>query len=194
MATNPMTNERIASPGSIHRQLRTLSVWRRTNQTVGPARSRTSRWLTLTVAAVLAVTTACAGDGPTAPGDPDGGGPGAPATPVGAYAISTVDAKSLPWTMYADTGYTLEVQGGTLSITTDAKWVAKTTTRETVAGFVSVYTDSTFGTWAISSGGKTAVLTNVESGSTSSVTWTSTAATVVQLDGATTHTIVYTKN
>lgn len=117
-----------------------------------------------------------------------------PGTPVGTYTISTIDAKALPWTMYADTGYTLEVQSGTLSITADAKWVAKTTTRETVAGFVSIYNDSTFGTWATSGGGKTAVLTNVESGSTSSVTWTTTAATVVQLDGATSHTIIYTKN
>ena len=146
------------------------------------------------MAAVLAVTIACAGDSPTAPDTGDDGSTSTPVSPVGTYTISTIDAKALPWTMYADTGYTLEVQTGTLSITADSKWVAKTTTRETVAGFVSIYNDSTFGTWSTSAGGKIGVLTNVESGSTSSVTWTSTVATVVQLDGATSHTIVYAKN
>lgn len=96
--------------------------------------------------------------------------------------------------MYADTGYTLQVQSGTLAITTDGKWVSKVVSRETVAGFVSTYTDSTFGTWSVAAGSKTAVLTNAETNTTSSATWTSTQATVVQLDGATSHTIVYTKN
>ncbi len=154
-------------------------------------RARASRWLTLGVAAVLAVTVACSGDGVTGPGSNE---PPAPATPVGVYTLSTVDAKTLPWTMFADTGYTLEIQSGTLDISANGKWVSKVTSRETVAGFVSIYNDSTFGTWTVATGSKTAVLTNAETNQTSNATWTATKATVVQLDGATSHTIVYTKN
>lgn len=152
-------------------------------------RIRVSRWMTLSLAAAL-ITSACSkGDSVTGPGGPTG-----PATPVGAYTLSTVDAKALPWTMYSDVGYTLEVQGSTLAITADGKWVSKTVTRETVAGNVSTYSDSTFGTWTVTTSGTSAVLTNAETSDASNVTWTATTATVLQLDGATTHAYLFTKN
>jgi hypothetical protein len=150
-------------------------------------------WLGGVAAAVLAITACGKGDSPTGPG-------GAPATPVGAYTLLTIDAKELPFTMYSDTGYTLEIQSGSLSVTSTAgtttggKWVAKVIQRETVAGFVSTYNDSTFGTWTLPAGATTAVFTNAESNTASSVTWTSADATVTDVDGTTTHRSVYKRN
>ena len=144
-----------------------------------------SIWSVVPLAAVLAIT-ACGGDGPT--------GPSVPATPEGAFTLQTIDAKSLPFTMYADGAYTLEVQSGTLSITANGKWVAKATTRETVAGIVSVYNDSTFGTWTQVQGSKTAALVNTESSTTSNATWGATDITVTEVDGTTTRRIVYRRN
>ncbi|MDA1081207.1 MAG: hypothetical protein O2973_05945 [Gemmatimonadetes bacterium] len=191
-----MTIDLMSSPKSGALPVTTLAGVRAVNQPVHHATGRSPRWLTLWTAAVLAVTSACsAGKDVTAPGGSDNpGGSNGPATPVGSYTLSTVDAKPLPWTMYADTGYTLQLQSGTLAITADGKWVSKVVSLENVAGNLSTYSDSTFGTWTVAPGAKTAVITNVETNSTSSATWTSTAATVVQLDGATSHTIVYTKN
>ncbi|HVZ50049.1 MAG TPA: hypothetical protein VG916_14780 [Gemmatimonadaceae bacterium] len=151
---------------------------------------RVPLWLTL-VAIIAVAASACAGDKVAAPGD--GPGDHTPATPVGSYALTTVDAMALPWTMFADSGYTLEIQGATLAITADGKWVSKVVQRETVAGFVSTYNDSTFGTWTATASSKTAVLTNAETATTSSATWTATGLTVQQLDGATTHTYAYTR-
>jgi hypothetical protein len=147
----------------------------------------------VTVVAIVAlIASACAGDTVAAPGDPPGDQ--TPATPVGSYTLVTVDAKALPWTMFADTGYTLEVQGATLAITSDGKWVSKVVQRETVAGFVSTYNDSTFGTWTATASSKSAVLTNAETATTSSAAWTATGLTVQQLDGATTRAYAYTRS
>lgn len=162
-------------------------------------RATNSSWSSgrVTLAALFTLTlVACSGgDKVTGPSETP-----APATPAGAYTLSTVDAKTLPWTMYAATGYTLEIQSATLNVTADGKWVSKSVTRETVDGFVSTYTDSTFGTWAATGAGasgavkKSATFTNAETLQTSSVTWTATGLTVQQLDGATTHAYAYTRN
>lgn len=184
MATNP-TNFRMNT-------LRSLTMPQneeyRTVRPFVPAARRVPFWMTL--AAVVALSTAACskGDGVTGPANT------APPTPAGAYTLTTVDAKALPWTMYADTGYTLEVQSATLAITADGKWVSKVVSRETVAGFVSIYNDSTFGTWTATASTKTAVLTNAETATTSSATWTATGVTVSQLDGATMHSFAYTRN
>jgi hypothetical protein len=129
---------------------------------------------------------ACKGDGPT--------GPSVPATPEGSYSLSTVDAKALPYMMYSDTGYTLEVMSGTLTISAGGKWVAKAVTRETVDGFVSTYSDSTFGTWTQVQGAARATLTNAETNVQSSVTWTASDLTVDDVDGTVTRKVVYRRN
>lgn len=135
---------------------------------------------------MLAVTACSKSDGPTAAV--------APATPEGAYTLSTIDAKTLPYTMYADTGYTLEVTSGTLSVTAGGRWVSKIVTRETVAGFASTYSDSTFGTWALPGNSKTAVFTNAETKATSNATWTATDISIDDNDGTTTRRLVYRRN
>ena len=136
---------------------------------------------------VFAITACSKGEGTTGVAAP-------PPTPVGNYTLSTIDAKTLPYMMYADTGYTLEVSGGTLAVTTAGKWVSKLTTRETVAGNVSTYSDSTFGTWSLPTGSKIAVFVNTETGVTSNATWTATDVTVNDVDGATTRKIIYRRN
>lgn len=128
---------------------------------------------------------ACAGDGAT--------GPGA-GTPEGNYTLSTVDAKALPYMMYSDTGYTLEVMSGSLTVSAGGKWVARATTRETVAGFVSTYTDSTFGTWTTASSGSTVTLLNTETSVAASATWTTSDITVTEVDGTVSRKIVYRRD
>lgn len=142
------------------------------------------RWLTLSVLTMLWLG-ACGKDGAT-------GLNGAPATPEGMYSLSTIETKSLPYTMYADTGYTLEITSGLISITSDGKWVSKITSRETVAGFASVYIDSTFGTWTVAA--STAAFTNTETQVISNVSWTARDVTVNEVDGAVTRRIVYRKS
>ena len=149
-------------------------------------------WRAATVFAVLAVTgmAACSkGEGTTGPVVTP-----PPATPVGTYALSSIDAKLMPYTMYSDTGYTLELSSGTLSVTTAGRWVSKIVSKETVAGNVSTYSDSTFGTWALGGAAITAVFTNSETNTTSAVTWTAKDVTVNDVDGAVTHKVLYKKN
>lgn len=138
----------------------------------------------------VAVVTACSkGEGPT--------GPAIPATPVGTYTLLTIDTKALPYLMYADTGYTLEISSGTLTVTSGARWVSKIVQRETVAGNVSTYSDSTFGTWALPTGSTapgSATFVNAETNASTTVTWTATDITVDDKDGTTTRRVVYRRN
>jgi hypothetical protein len=136
---------------------------------------------------------ACGSDGgTTGPNGPNGpNGPSAPATPEGNFTLNMIDSKTLPFSMYADTGYTLEIMGGSIAITANGKWVSKITSRETVAGFASTYNDSTFGTWVVS--GTTASFTNTETAVVSNVTWTASDVTVNEVSGSVTRKIVYKK-
>jgi hypothetical protein len=137
----------------------------------------------MTLIALGTLLQACsAGDGPG----------GVPATPQGEYTLNMIEQKPLPYAWFTEPDYMLEVTGGTISIKSDGKWVSKITSRETVAGFVSTYTDSTFGTWT--SGNGAASLTNAESSTISSATWTAADVTVTDVDGSTTRKILYRKN
>ena len=146
-------------------------------------------WCIAAACAVLTVTACSKGDSVTGPGTTP-----PPATPVGTYTLSTIDAKAMPYTIYSDTGYTLQLSSGTLSVTTGGRWVSKVVSKETVAGNVSTYTDSTFGTWALGSAATTAVFTNGETNVTSTVTWTAADVTVNDVDGTVTRKILYKKN
>jgi hypothetical protein len=139
------------------------------------------RWKTLIALGTL--LQACGGgDGPS----------GVPATPQGEYTLNMIEQKALPYAWYTEPDYSLEVTAGSISIKADGKWVAKITSRETVAGFVSTYNDSTFGTWTSANG--TASLTNAESSTISSATWTGADVTVTDVEGTTTRKILYRKN
>lgn len=128
----------------------------------------------------------CAGESAT--------GPSTPVTPEGSFTLSTIDSRVLPYSMFADTGYTLEVTSGTLSITPNQRWVARMTTRETVAGNVSTYSDSSFGTWSATQGSTTAALLNAETNVISNATWTLTDITVTDVNSGVTRQIRYLRN
>lgn len=142
-------------------------------------------WKTLAAIGMLWLG-ACAGESAT--------GPSIPVTPEGSFTLSTIDSKVLPYSMFADTGYTLEVMSGTLSVTPDHKWVSRMTTRETVAGNVSTYSDSAFGTWSASQGSTTASLLNAETSVISNATWTSTDITITDVNSGVTRRILYLRN
>lgn len=142
-----------------------------------------------TAAAVLSVTACSKSDGVTGPSVAP-----PPATPVGAYTLSSIDAKTLPYTMFADTGYTLQVSSGTLSVTAAGKWVSKLVSKETVAGNISTYSDSTYGTWTQAVGTTIAVFINAETNITTNVTWTAADVTVNDIDGTITHKVLYKRN
>ena len=144
-----------------------------------------SRWKTLGAIGTLLLVAACS-DGPT--------GPSIPPTPVGTFVLNTIESKALPYAMFADSGYKLEITSGTLAITVNGKWVSKITSRETVVGFASTYIDSSFGTWTVPSGATTAVLINTETNITSNATWTASDVTVNEVDGTIARKIVYRRN
>lgn len=145
--------------------------------------------LIATAAALLSVAisiTACKGETPT--------GPAAPPTPVGFYTLSTIDGKPMPYRMYADTGFTIDISSGTLLITVAGQWVSKIVSKETVMGTVSTYTDSTYGTWTQPVGSTIVVFLNAETRVTTNGTWTVADATVYEIDGARTHKMLYKRN
>jgi len=121
-------------------------------------------------------------------------GPSTPATPEGSFSLSMIDTKALPYSMFADTGYALDVMSGSLSITPDRKWVSRMTTRETVAGNVSTYSDSAFGTWSTVQGSTSASLLNAETNVISTATWTISDITVTDVTNGVTRRILYRRN
>ncbi|MEO6527665.1 MAG: hypothetical protein ABIP93_13625 [Gemmatimonadaceae bacterium] len=112
---------------------------------------------------VMAVA-ACGGDTSTSPDVQ------VPTTPVGSYSLSTVNGKSVPVTMFADTAFTEVLASASLALTTDGKYVAAITTNETVAGYLSVYVDTLSGTWT-------------RQGSTPAIVFTSSDASVPAVNG-----------
>ncbi len=83
-------------------------------------------------------------------------------TPNGSYAISTINSAALPFAIASDTGgYKLEVMSGTITLSAGGTYSIVTNYRETLPGVSDTYTDSTGGTWAMTSGTSTVVLTGV---------------------------------
>lgn len=142
-------------------------------------------WKTLVAMGMLWLG-ACASESAT--------GPSTPVTPEGSFSLSMIDTKALPYSMFADTGYALDVMSGSLSITPDRKWVSRMTTRETVAGNVSTYSDSAFGTWSTVQGSTSASLLNAETNVISTATWTITDITITDVTNGVTRRILYRRN
>ncbi len=109
---------------------------------------------------------ACGGSdsgGPTAPPPPSGTDP-----VVGAFTLTTVNSGPLPFTLFNEGGFRLEMTGSTMAMQAGGQFVMATTTRETVAGFPSTYVDSTRGTWTQNAG---AVTLTAMSGASAAATW-----------------------
>jgi hypothetical protein len=130
---------------------------------------------------LLGTLAACGGDGTTEPGRPT--------TPVGAYAISTVNGKALPVSLFADGGFNYEVMSGKLTLTNDGKYSAVTTFRQTLPGNVETFVDSVGGTWVLA--GTTVSMTNPSDGSSGSAAWGNGTLTISATDAGVTTTFVY---
>ena len=135
------------------------------------------------LAAVLSFA-ACAGS-PTSPGTqpppptPPNTAPD-PATIPGSYGLSTVNTKTLPVVILADSLYKLEVISATATMTSANHFTIAITTRETVDGYMSIYTDTVAGTWSVS--GLTITLVSATDGSVATATWDATHLVVTQMD------------
>ena len=125
-------------------------------------------------------------DAPTGTSQP----PPQATSPTGNYNIATINAKALPVAVIADSGFTWEVTAGSMSLTADGKYTAVETYRQTVPGNVSVFVDSTQGTWALA--GTTITFNNTLDQSTFQAAWsTSGTLTLQELDGKNSNTFVY---
>jgi hypothetical protein len=100
----------------------------------------------LLLALAFVITTACSGDSPTGPTDntpvPSGTDPVA-----GTFTLTTVNALALPFTLFNESGYVLQMTASTLALETNGQYILAATTRETVAGFPSTFVDTMRGTW-----------------------------------------------
>ena len=153
------------------------------------SRNRVARWITIGAAALSVAACSGSKDAPTQ--STGSGGNNTPGSPVGSFSLSTVNAKSLPYTMYSDTaGYSVDVSAGTFSILSTGKYVATITQRETILGHVSTYVDSTNGTWLLSTPALI-VFTNPADGTTQNATWDGSKLTMT--DAGTAATFVYAK-
>jgi hypothetical protein len=140
----------------------------------------------IAIGAAMAIA-ACGsgGDSSTAP-------PPLPTTPVGSYAISTVNGKGLPVAVASDTSglYKLEITSGTMALTADGKYSVVTSSRQTIPGNVSLFVDSTGGTWVLS--GANVLFTNSQDGTNDTAAWSNAGQlTFAEVNGTTITTFVY---
>ena len=107
-------------------------------------REATSKVLLL---ALFVTAVACSGDSPTGPSD-DPKVPNANDPIAGMFTLTTVNALTLPFTFFNESGSVLEMTASTMSLETSGQFILAMTTRETVAGFPSTFADTVRGTWA----------------------------------------------
>lgn len=152
-----------------------------TSRTIGRATT-----LALAFAASVVIA-ACGGDSTTGPG-----GTNPTSSPVGTYSVSSVNGKGLPVAVFNEATYKIEVTGGSIALTSDGKFITVTNFRQTIPDDISLYSDSTFGTWALS--GAQINLTNAQDTTVKDQgSWAGTQLTFALTDGKTTTTYVYTK-
>ena len=150
------------------------------------ASGRGSKSLALVAATIAIVAAAaCGGDSPSGPGSAD-------SSPAGSYAIATVNASPLPFTMFSDTNYLYEVTSGSLTLTADGRYQNVMSFRQTIPGNVSLFVDSTSGNWVLS--GATVTLTDVADSTVDSATFAAGKLTFTESNGAATNVFVYTRS
>lgn len=119
------------------------------------------------VAALVTIALAggCSDGGATDPGPPAP----SPNDPVaGAFALATVNTRALPFPIFAEAGFTLELTQSQLTLQAGGQFVLAITTVETVAGFPSTYQDTTRGSWTQNAG---SVALNATDGTVAAATW-----------------------
>ena len=143
--------------------------------TIGAAR-------TLALALVVTALAACGSDSPS--------GPSTVNSPEGNYTISTINGKAVPMAVFSDTGgYKLEVLTGTLGVQSGGKYSVVTNYRQTIAGIVSTYSDSSGGNWLQT--GTTVAFTDGSDGSKVQATWSNTGTLTLQISDSPPVMIVY---
>lgn len=137
--------------------------------------------------ATIGILAACGGSNDASTGPT---GTPVPTTPAGSYNIATINTKAPPVAVISDSGFMVEVTAASIALTTDGKYIAVETSRWTVPGNVSVFVDTTSGTWTLS--GTTVNFNDTLDQSTFQATWSSTGTlTLQELDGKNTNTFVY---
>ena len=132
--------------------------------------------------AAMSFALACGGDST---------GPEESKTPDGTYAMSTVNGKALPATVFAESTYKFEIVSASLVLATDGKYSTTSTTRQTLPGNVSTFVDSTRGTWLLT--GTQVQFTDAQDGTKETAAFANGQLTFTIVDGKLTTTIVYTK-
>jgi hypothetical protein len=143
--------------------------------TIGGAR-------TLAVALVATILAACGGDSPS--------GPSTQTSPEGNYTISTINGKALPAAVFSDTGgFKIEVLTGTLAVQSGGKYSVVTSYRQTIAGIVSNYSDSSGGSWLLS--GTTVMFTDGADASKIQGAWSNSGTLTLSTTDVPPITVVY---
>jgi hypothetical protein len=117
--------------------------------------------------------------------------PDTPTTPVGSYTLSSLNGKNVPVTLFSDTNYLVTLTAASLSLTADGNYQAISTQRETVAGHLSTYVDTTTGTWIQGTAAGTLVFTDRFDGRKVTGTWAGFNLTLADSSEGTLNTAVY---
>ncbi len=139
---------------------------------------------TLAVALVATILTACGGstDAPS--------GPATATSPEGNYTISTINGKAVPMAIFSDTGgYKLEVLTGSLGVQTGGRYTVITNYRQTIAGIISTYSDSSGGNWLRN--GTSVAFTDGSDGSQVQAAWSNSGTLTLQVSASPVISIVY---
>lgn len=144
----------------------------------------------LLLALAFVITAACSDDSPTGPSNspppPSGTDPVA-----GGFTLTTVNALALPFTLFNESGYVLQMTSSTLALESNGQYILAATTRETVAGFPSTFVDTMRGTWTQNAASVT--LTQSGTAPTTAV-WNGTTLSFPYLAESGVVAVVYTKN
>lgn len=134
----------------------------------------------LAIAGVTAVASAAAcGDGATGP-----------TSPVGSYALSSVNGLALPATVLSDTGFSVAISEGSLSVQADGRFVVGVTSTWTIEGHPQVFVAADTGSWT-EAGGRL-VFTYVDS-TTQTGSWQRDRITVTDSTSAPVTTFVFAR-
>jgi hypothetical protein len=125
-------------------------------------RARAAR---LAAIVTMVLTGACSDSGATDPG-PTPPGPNDPV--AGAFALTTLNTRAIPFPIFDEGGFKLELTQSQLTLQTGGQFVLAITTVETVAGFPSTYQDTTRGSWTQAAGN---VSLNATDGAAAAATW-----------------------
>jgi hypothetical protein len=145
----------------------------------------------LVLVALFVTAAACSGDSPTGPTGnnpkvPSGNDPAA-----GSFTLTTVNALTLPFTFFNESGYVLQMTASTMALESGGQFILAMTTRETVAGFPSTFVDTVRGTWSQNVGAITLTQTG---GAAKSGTWNGVTLSFPYEGETGTLALVYTRN